>query len=240
MLIRRARVGGYHADGRSPPAAQYQSSPRDVAPCPSSSLVTDDQASTSWGAVAFADDEVGQASAPRLRSPTRRGPPTPCCLACARSAAVCDAIVSSFFSPNRRHPGIDRRTGHGTVVLPGRPVRYGPAVVAPKWHRPPTHLWPRDDRRRIRSRPPGRSPTGMLSVAPRQELGQRLGHHGGDRAPRLLRPLPDPSHQHRRQPDGEHHRRHRDIHPPTRGGTLNISMGLAHRAAEPLRQTMRP
>src|SRR5215213_5368673 len=93
----------------------------------------------------------------------------------------------------RRHPGVNRRAGHAAVVLPDRPAERGPAVVAPRWRRPPTNPWPRGGRTRTASRPPGPSPAPrapVAPVAPRQELGQRLHHQGGDRAPRLPSPLP--------------------------------------------------
>ena len=97
--------------------------------------------------------------------------------------------------PGAGDPGVDRRARHGAAVLPGQAARCGPAAAAPIWRRPPTIPWPRDGRRRTPSRPPGRSPAGIVSAAPRQELGQRLRHHGGDRGPasRAHAPAPAPA-----------------------------------------------
>src|SRR6478672_10414218 len=67
--------------------------------------------------------------------------------------------------PGAGDPGVDRRAGHGAAVLPGQAPRCGPAAVAPIWRRPPTIPRPRGGRRRIPSRPAGRSPAGMVSAA---------------------------------------------------------------------------
>ena len=97
--------------------------------------------------------------------------------------------------PGAGDPGVDRRAGHGAAVLPGRPARCGPAAAAPIWRRPPTIPWPRGGRRRTPSRPPGRSPAGMVSAAPRRETppalapprrrscAPRRGHAPGPRPP---------------------------------------------------------
>ena len=61
----------------------------------------------------------------------------------------------------------------------------GPAAAVREWRRPPTIPWPRGGRRRIPSPPPGRSPAGMVSAAPRQELRQRPSRNAGDSDPSL-------------------------------------------------------
>jgi len=76
----------------------------------------------------------------------------------------------------------------------------------------------------------------MLSPAPRQELLQRLRHHGGDRPPRRPGMLADGSPKPRRQLDREHRRRLRHIHAPSQCRALRITAGLPLRAAEPARQ----
>src|SRR6266700_2890520 len=135
--------------------------------------------------------------------------------------------------PGAGDPGVDRRARHGAAFLPGRPARCGPAAVAREWRRPPTNPWPHDGQRRTPSRPPGRSPARGLSAAPREELGQRAGHHGGDRGLALARVGAHPPRQPRRQLDGEHHARLGHLHPPLSHGLVHIPAGLAHRDREP-------
>ena len=73
----------------------------------------------------------------------------------------------------------------------------------------------------------------MVSAAPRQELGQRLRHDGGDRAPRHAGMLPDSVREPGRHLDREHHGclRHRD--PPRCHRLIHIPAGLPRRAPEP-------
>ena len=134
--------------------------------------------------------------------------------------------------PGAGDPGVDRRARHGAAFLPGRPG-CGPAAVAREWRRPPTVPWPRGGRRRTPSRLPGRSPAGRLSAAPREEFGQRAGHHGGDRGLALARVRAHPRGQPRGQLDGEHHARLGHRHPAARGGLVHVPAGLAHRNREP-------
>ena len=110
-----------------------------------------------------------------------------------------------FLLPGTGDPGVDRRACHGAAFLPGQAARCGPAAAVPIWRRPPTNRWRRDGRRRTPSRPPGRSPAGMVSAAPRQELVQRLRHDGGDRPPRHAGMLPDGGREPGRHLDREHH-----------------------------------
>ena len=141
--------------------------------------------------------------------------------------------------PGTGHPSVDRRARHGAAVLPGQPARCGPAAVAPRWRRPLTIPWPRDGRRRTPPRPPGRSPAGAVSAAPRQELGQSARDHGGDRGPALARVRPHPPGQRRGQLDGEHHARLRHLRPPRRPGLVGIPACLPRRDPEPGRQHAR-
>ena len=85
--------------------------------------------------------------------------------------------------PGRGHPGVDRCVLliSGTRFL-GATLRAG-AVWGPGCGRRPTVPRPHGGRRRTRSRPPGRSPSRMVSAGPRQELLQRLGDHRGQRPP---------------------------------------------------------
>jgi hypothetical protein len=76
----------------------------------------------------------------------------------------------------------------------------------------------------------------MVSAAPRQELLQRLRHHGGDRPPRDPGMLADSCRQPGRHLDREHHGRLRNRHPARCRRLIHIPAGLPQRAAEPAGQ----
>ncbi len=256
---RRRRRSGARCRCSGRPGRQ-RSSPRSACPGRSARLAT-----------AHRDDDVGgfdhirvelgrllgggrQAPVGERPDSEKASPPSPCGDVKPQLLGVCaqrrglrrDRLV--LLLPGRRHPGVDRRTGHAPghavghavghagVVLPGRPDRFGPDVVAREWCEPPTNPWPRGGRTRTASRPPGRSPARALPVIPRQELGQRLRHHGGDRAARPPCPIPHPGRQRRRQPHCEHRRNLGNDRRPVLRGTLDIPTCLPRRAAEPRSQ----
>jgi hypothetical protein len=77
-----------------------------------------------------------------------------------------------------------------------------------------------------------RSPTAPAPVRPLQPLLERLGHQRRQRATRGARVSSHPTHQPRRQPHGEHHRRLGHRHPTQLTRSIDIPAGLPLREPE--------
>jgi len=106
--------------------------------------------------------------------------------------------------PGRAHPGVDRRTGHRSLLPAPGALASGFAAAEPTSRRPRPSPPPHGGRKPPPPPPADRSPARpALRSIPLQELGQGLGHHRGDRPIALMSTGADLSCQRFRQLDGE-------------------------------------